>query len=113
MITIIIKTITAIILSGIIHEFGHWLSAKIFKQNLKFKFHKGKFGIPRFIWEMPNIARWKQRIIAMSGFGIEFLFSILVLLSFIDFGIYLLVFTIIHFVTYKKYAGEISDFNWF
>ena len=114
MLTLPIISILAIITAGFIHEFGHWIVAKLFGFTLKFRFKFGKFYVPRFIWDMPETTNFKQRSIAVAGFlseigaaciGIIFIPSIFTI-------IYCIV-TILHFLIYKFYAGDISDFNWF
>lgn len=112
-IMILLKIILSILIAGVVHELGHFISAKIFGHTIKFKFAFGKFNVPRFVWFMPEIERWKQRIIAMAGFGLEILFSAIVLFTYPGFGTYLVFVSLLHFVTYKFYAGDVSDFNYF
>lgn len=108
----------AILLAGIIHEFGHFLSAKIFGETIKFRFSKGyipklKIIIPRFIWEMPErLSSNKKKIVALAGFGLEFLMIIPMILLFKPFGYFYLGASIFHLLSYKFYAGENSDFQW-
>ena len=96
------------------HEGGHYLAALAFGERLKFRFEWGKlFGIvpvPRWVWTMPDMAEWKQRVVAVAGFGTEFLCA----------GaagalgwLWLLLVASVHIIAYSFYAGESSDFKWF
>lgn len=112
-------TILTFIASGIvcalIHEFGHWIVAKIFGGDIKFRFEWGKlFGIipiPRGIWDMPEqFNKTQKKFTAAAGFGFEFIASIIALLVF---GLYtMLIVSVAHIVLYQFYAGEASDFKW-
>ena len=59
------------------HEGGHYLAALCFGKRIMFRFEWGKlFGVvpvPRWVWGMPPIWEWQQRIVALAGFGVEFL----------------------------------------
>lgn len=107
-----------------IHEAGHYLAAKFFRQDLMFAFEWGLYTftmcgrdftikIPRLTSKMPDIALWQQRIIAASGFGFEFL-AALALIRFDReiLAMYLIV-CFAHLITYKYYCGEDNDFSYF
>ena len=107
-----------------IHETGHYLAAKFFKQDLMFSFEWGLYPItifgktriievPRLTSVMPNIPLWQQRVIAASGFGFEFL-AALTLIRFDReiLAMYLIV-CFAHLITYKYYCGEDNDFSYF
>lgn len=93
-----------------VHEGGHYLAALCFRKRIKFRFAWGRFYVPRYIWNMPVMERWKQRIVAATGFGAEaFVAAILA-----AFGWPWMLFCFAaHFITYPFYAGEASDFKWF
>ena len=67
---------------------------------------------------MPDVERWKQRIIALSGFGAELsaalLFCVFGCFSepLFELGMYFAVVALLHFGLYRFYAGESSDFKW-
>lgn len=112
-----LNTILNLILAGIIacltHEGGHYLSALAFGERLKFRFEWGRlFGVvpvPRWVWTMPYMDGWKQRVVAVAGFGTEFLAAgVCVALGWL----WLLLVASCHIVAYPFYAGENSDFNW-
>lgn len=95
------------------HEGGHYVAALCFGERLKFQFEWGRlFGIvpvPRWVWTMPNMAEWKQRVVAAAGFGVEFLCAgIAVALGWL----WLLLVAAAHIIAYPFYAGEASDFKW-
>ena len=100
----------AVTLCLITHEGGHWLAARYFGEKIKFRFAWGKYCIPRGIWDMPQMERWKQRVVAAAGFGAElFVAAILGALGWPWMaGVF-----VAHFVLYPIYAGEASDFKWF
>ena len=108
----------AVLAAGAIHEGGHWLAAMFFGHRINFRLEWGKlFGkipVPRGIWNMPNVERRKQRIIAMAVFGAEFLAApIFYVAAPTTFALAYPVVVLAHFVFYRFYAGEASDFNWF
>lgn len=109
----LINFIAAGIAACIIHEGGHWLAALCFGKKLKFRFEWGKlFGvvpIPRWTWQMPYMAEWKQRIVAVAGFGAEFAVAgICVALGWL----WLLLVASVHILAYPAYAGDANDFKW-
>ena len=74
----LIALFMAIAAAVFFHKAGHWLAARMFGHTLQFTFDWGEwhvvlFGnpvsvkIPRFMWDMPEIVLWKQRIIAAAG----------------------------------------------
>lgn len=106
----------ALILIFIFHEGGHYLTARIFGKKIRFKFSTGKLWkvkVPRYIWFMPDIDLWKQKIIAIAGFSFEFFLGICVSLIFKNFGLVYLFLAGVHILTYNIYAGEANDFKWF
>ena len=112
-------TIAMIVITGIgcavIHEFGHWITAKIFGADIKFALEFGKlFGvipIPRGIWRMPEkFSKTQKKIVAIAGFGFEFIASLIAVLVF-QYWIMMIIF-ILHIGLYKFYAGDASDFQW-
>lgn len=94
----------------VIHELGHFLAALVFSERLRFRFEWGRFCVPRFVWDMPDVGPWKQRVIAAAGFCFEALAAIV----FAVYGEFLpLLFFAVHFAAYPFYAGDSSDFNFF
>ena len=113
MVDILLNIVLAGILACIIHEGGHYLAALCFGEKLKFRFEWGRlFGVvpvPRGVWTMPYMEPWKQRIVAIAGFGTEFAGAgIAVALGWL----WLLLVASCHIVAYPAYAGESSDFKW-
>jgi hypothetical protein len=93
----------AYLLAPVIHELGHFLAALAFGHRLRFQFEWNT--VPRFVWAMPEMESWKQKVVAVAGFGLE--------LGMIPvFGKYYAAFAVAHFAAYKFYAGEYSDFKW-
>ena len=107
----------AVVAAGLIHEGGHAITALFFGHKIDFRLEWGKLWkipVPRGLWDMPEIERYKQRIIAMSGFGAEFLAApIFYVAAPTTFALAYPVVALAHFVFYRFYAGEASDFNWF
>lgn len=97
-----------------IHEGGHYLAALYFGKKLKFRFMWGRFYVPRYVWTMPWMDYWKQRIVALAGFGMEFAFAALLLLiqQLRPFGACYTLVALLHLVAYPWYAGDTSDFKW-
>ena len=94
----------SIIFAGLIHELGHYLTALTFGHHLVFR----RQGF-RFIWDMPNDTPQHQRLIALSGFGVEILFAPLLYLA----GLWLYPWVVaIHLMAYPFYAGDYNDFGW-
>lgn len=117
----LILPLVVIVTAGVIHEGGHYLAALFLTgKKLRFRFSVGwlcygKLPVPRFIWTMPWTPDvWRRRVIALSGFGLELLVS--VVLMAVDPGstfsrAYTLA-ALAHLALYKFYAGEASDFKW-
>lgn len=94
----------SLILAGLIHELGHYLTAMFLGHTLEFR----RQGF-RFVWEMPNDTPKHQRLIAMSGFGVEIVFAPLLYLA----GLTLYPWVVVmHLMAYPFYAEESSDFQW-
>ena len=95
----------SLLLAVIIHELGHYLVALTFGHHLEFR----RQGI-RWIWDMPEDTEAHQRLIALSGFGLEVLF--IPILFFVGFTFYPYIVGL-HLIAYPFYAGEANDFKWF
>lgn len=93
----------SIILVPIIHELGHYIVAFLFGHKLKFKFSFGKYYVPRWVWEWPDVSKTKLRAICIAGFGLE-----MALIPFMP-GPYQAA-AIAHFLAYPFYAGGNNDF---
>lgn len=93
-----------ILLIPIVHELGHWLAARFFGSRLSFTFEWGKFYVPRWTWQWPDVTRNQLRIICLAGFGLEFALIPLMPLPY-------QVAAVIHFLAYPFYAGEKSDWK--
>ena len=68
--------ILATLIACVIHEGGHYLAVCLFGKRLRFRFAWGRFGVPRFVWDMPHFFQcecWKAKVIAAAGFGAELL----------------------------------------
>ncbi|GHV45305.1 hypothetical protein FACS1894204_04080 [Synergistales bacterium] len=106
----------AIIGAFVIHESGHYLAAFAFGRRLEFRFALGWIGgkipIPRYVWYMPDVEAWKQKTIAIAGFGAEMLAALLFWIVGGAFWRYYAVVTLLHFIAYPYYAGEENDFKW-
>ena len=96
-----------VIAAFILHEGGHWMAAFCFGYRIKFR----REGI-RGVWDMPDAAKWKQRIIAISGFGTEFLAAPIFYSFWPEFGLRYVGVIVAHLIAYPLYAGEESDFRW-
>ena len=111
---IILDVLAAGFLAIFTHEGGHYLAALVFGERIEFRFEWGRlFGIipiPRGVWNMPYMAAWKQRIVALAGFGAELICAGTVLAFFA--WPYLLLVASIHLLAYPFYAGEANDFKW-
>lgn len=110
----LLKITGGILLACLTHELGHYLTARLFKARLTFRFSWGKlFGkipIPRYVWDMPEELTLKQKkLVALSGFGVELLAAIPC--ACIDFWEYPVV-AALHLVLYSFYAGENNDLRW-
>lgn len=93
-----------ILLIPLVHELGHWLAARLFGSRLVFAFEWGKYYLPRWTWDFPDVPKWKLRIICLAGFGLEFALVPFMPLPY-------RVAAAIHFVAYPFYAGEKSDWK--
>ena len=106
----------AILLAGLIHEGGHYLAALSFGRKLRFRFAWGRFGVPRFIWDMPYFFMnegWKVKVIAAAGFGTELFTAVVLLAAWREFGLWYAGVAVAHLAAYRWYAGDVSDFRWF
>ena len=101
---LMLNFILSIVFAGLIHELGHYLTAMFLGHTLEFR----RQGI-RFVWDMPNDTPKHQRLIALSGFGVEIVFAPLLYLA--GLTLYPLV-VVAHLCAYPFYAGEYSDFKW-
>lgn len=111
---VILLILSSLVSAAIIHEFGHWLIAKIFGYSIKFRLEISYLWfipILRGIWNMPDTTKTKQRIIALAGFTFEFLATFLFYFINNNLGITYLIVALIHLIAYKFYAGDKSDFN--
>mgnify|MGYP007016034378 CR=1 FL=1 len=101
---LMLNLILSIVFAGLIHEMGHYLVALTFGHHLVFR----RQGF-RFIWDMPEDTPKHQRLIALSGFGVEILFSPLLYLA----GLWLYPWIVaVHLMAYPFYAGDYNDFGW-
>lgn len=99
-----------------IHEGGHYLAARFFGKRLKFRFAWGRFGVPRFVWNMPYFFMgegWKAKVIAAAGFVAELFAAVVLLAAWHEFGLWYAGVAVAHLGAYRWYAGEASDFRWF
>lgn len=114
----IINLILALVLACAVHEGGHYVAARFFGKKLKFRFKWAwlwKVPVPRLVWAMPLFfvpENWKQRVIALAGFQAEFFFTLIFWLVARNFGAWYLCVVGWHFILYRFYAGEDSDFKW-
>lgn len=112
----ILSVFFAVAAAMLLHEGGHYLAARCFGKHLKFRFEWGgirKIPVPRFVWSMPYLsAKWKQKVVALAGFGLE-LFCIPLLVGLAgDFGILYMGVVAVHLIAYRFYAGDANDFRW-
>lgn len=106
----------AILFAAIIHEGGHYWAARFFGKKLRFRFAWGRFGVPRFVWEMPHFFQcemWKAKVIAAAGFGAELFAAVVLLAAWREFGFWYTGVAVAHLAAYRWYAGDVSDFRWF
>ena len=105
--------IAATIAACVTHEGGHYMAALCFGHRIKFWFEWGwRFGVvpvPRGVWGMPYMARWKQKVTALAGFGTEF--ACAAAAAALGWP-WLLLVAACHLIAYPFYAGESSDFQW-
>jgi len=110
------KLLLAILLAWGVHEGGHYWAARFFDKRLRFRFAWGRFGVPRFVWEMPHFfptEMWKAKVIAAAGFGAELFAAVVLLAAWHEFGRWYAGVPVAHLAAYRWYAGEASDFRWF
>ena len=104
MLFIFINILLSIVLAGLIHELGHYLTALTFGHRLTFR----RQGI-RYIWDMPEDTTAHQRLIALSGFGAEILAVPILYYA----GLWLYPWVVaVHLMAYPFYAGDYNDFGW-
>ncbi len=112
----LLMLVLAIVACLAVHEGGHFLLARVFGHTIAFRFEWGllfgKFPVPRFIWDMPEMEKWKQQIVAVAGFGLEFIVGTALFLTGWDFAPIYGGVAAVHLIAYKFYAGEDSDFKW-
>ncbi len=105
------ELILAIALTFVIHEGGHYLAALLFcGQRLRFRRKR-----LRFLWEMPDTALWKQRVVAMAGFGAEFFAAgVFMAACRSSFALWYTGISFLHLSAYYMYARKdtYSDFRW-
>lgn len=119
--TLFLKLVAALIVAVAVHEAGHYLVALALGKKISFSFTTTKLlfiPIPRFVWEMPSDVTVKQNnVIALAGFGIELLISVIIVLArFFGYSSllilnYYVIASIIHLVLYPMYAGDYNDFK--
>ena len=100
-------TLLGIALAYLLHEGGHCTAAFCFGHALKFR----RTGL-RFVWGMPDVEPWKQRIIALAGFGTELLAVPIFIVSVPELALWYAVVAVLHFIAYPFYANEYNDFRW-
>ena len=109
--------VLAVICCAFVHEGAHFASARAFGGKIAFRFEWGslfgKFPIPRWVWDMPEMERWKQQVVAFAGFGLEFVVGTILFLTGWGFASYYAGIAVVHLLAYRFYAGEASDFKWF
>ena len=101
---LMLNLILSVVLAGLIHELGHYLTALTFGHHLVFR----RQGI-RFIWDMPSDTPQHQRLIALSGFGTEIVFAPLLYLAVSRLYPWVVA---VHLMAYPFYAGDYNDFGW-
>jgi len=111
---IILSLVFAIVTGFLCHEGGHYATAKIFGKTISFHFEWGylfgKIPVPRGIWTMPDMEKWKQKIVALAGFTVEFIVA--AIFAFV-LGFYMvLALAVAHLILYPLYSGDASDFKW-
>lgn len=117
--TLLISLPLMVITAGLIHELGHSFAARVFfGRRLRFSFWIGDYGIPRYVWNMPFMEKWKQRVVAAAGFTMELAFAVLVNVACGWRNGYALLFLgvgIAHLAAYPIYTKDsvFSDFHWF
>ena len=110
------RLVMAAVAACVIHEGGHYMAASFFGHRLRFRFARGRFGVPRFIWDMPifyQCEMWKAKVIAAAGFVAELFAAVVLLAAWHEFGLWYAGVAVAHLIAYRWYAGEASDFKWF
>ena len=106
----------AILSCFVTHEAGHFIFALLFGYKIEFRFSIGWIGyipIPRYVWDMPKELNGKKRkLVAISGFALEFFCAFLSLIFCQRFGVFMGIFALMHFMIYPLYAGGENDFQW-
>lgn len=90
------------------YEGGHFLAALLFGHRLRFRFQRGRFGVPRMIWTMPVMDRRRQCLVAVAGFLFEF--AVTAAMALCGCPLAFAVFCV-HLCAYPYYAGADSDFS--
>ena len=104
------ELIISLTLCLVTHEGGHYVAALCFGERLKFRFAWGRWHVPRLVWTMPEMERWKQRAVALAGFMTE---------GFVAGALcgagwpWMAAVFAAHLGAYPFYAGDASDFAWF
>ena len=88
----------------LVHELGHWLAARLFGSRLRFTFEWGKYYVPRWTWQWPDVTPLQLKVICLAGFGLELALIPMMPLPY-------QVAAILHFWAYPFYAGEKSDWK--
>ena len=93
-----------VLLIPLVHELGHWLAARLFGSRLRFTFEWGKYYVPRWTWQWPDVTPLQLKVICLAGFGLELALIPMMPLPY-------QVAAILHFWAYPFYAGEKSDWK--
>ena len=94
----------SLLLIPIVHEFGHWLAARLFGASLTFTFEWGRFYVPRWTWRWPDVTPLQLKVICLAGFGLE-----MALIPFMPLPYR--VAAVAHFIAYPFYAADKSDWK--
>ena len=107
---IVFSLALSLALCMVVHEGGHYAAARWFGRRLVFRFAWGRFYVPRFVWNMPDLEYRKQRIIALAGFAAEALVAALLA----SFGFpWMAVCFFAHLAAYPFYSDErYNDLKW-
>lgn len=118
-----LSLVLAIVLALLIHEAGHYITARLFGEKLKFEFNVAKLKLKhlppipilRFTMDIPEaFTKTQHKICALSGFGLELLVTALLFIFVNDTYLlrnYYISVTVLHLILYPKYAGESNDFT--
>jgi len=88
----------AFLSAPLVHEAGHFVCALVFGCRL------------RFVWEMPSLSSWKQRLIAKAGFGSQVLAGAVLVRLAPELAFPFLLGTLAEWMLYPRSAY--SDFRW-